>query len=79
MNKETQEHKKSLESQLQYAKQQDQILAKIEEKLHKMKGIAEFARDFQLSINEKNKLNTRLNELKEEVSLLEKQLQPIVH
>ncbi|KGA97219.1 hypothetical protein AJ85_00845 [Alkalihalobacillus alcalophilus ATCC 27647 = CGMCC 1.3604] len=79
MNKETQEHKRYLENQLQQAKQQDQILAQIEEKLYKMKEIAEFARDFQLSMSERNKLNTRINDLKVEVSLLEKKLQPTVH
>ena len=40
MDKEEQEYKQFLEQQLQWCKKQDNILAKIEIKLHEMKTIA---------------------------------------
>ncbi|KHF37834.1 hypothetical protein [Halalkalibacter okhensis] len=79
MNKDQQEHMLFLEEQLRWAKEQDRILANIEDKLYEMKKIAEYASEHSLSALEVEKLNSQLNGLKEEIQCLEKQLQPMVH
>ncbi|MFD2679328.1 hypothetical protein [Bacillus seohaeanensis] len=79
MDEDQQEQKKFLEQQLQWSKEQSRILVEIEEKLHKMKEIAEYALKHELSPIEINILNGQLNDLKNEVLSLEKQLHSIVH
>jgi len=72
---------KHLEEQLQWCKEQDDILEKIETALYDMKEIAEYAAENQLNLYERNKLNDEMNQLKDEVASLEKQLDPsqVIH
>lgn len=79
MNREQQELKQFLKKQLQWCKEQDRILEEIDSKLHEMKRIAEYALKHDLSSVEVEELNCQLNELKNEVHSLEKQLQSVVH
>jgi predicted nuclease with TOPRIM domain len=79
MDKEEQEHKRFLEQQLQWCKEQDRILEEIETKLYEMKKIAQYALAQELTPLESEQLNDRLKELEREVHLLEKQLHSVVH
>lgn len=79
MDKDQQELKKFLEQQLQWCKEQDRILEEIDSKLLEMKRIAEYAFVNELNSKEVDELNGQLNELKNEVHSLEKQLQSVVH
>ena len=79
MDKEEQERKQFLEQQLEWCRQQDDLLKEIEMKLHKMKRIAQHAQDHVLTPIEREQLNSQLKQLKVEVHLLEKQLHTIVH
>lgn len=74
-----QEDKKFLEEQIQWCKQQDLILEEIEMKLHKMKKIAQYSLEHNLTPIELEQLNTQLNELKDEVHFLQKKLDSVVH
>lgn len=65
---------KSLAEQLQWCKEQGEILEKIETALYEMKGIAEYATENKLDSFEANELNGKINQLKKEVTVLEKQL-----
>lgn len=61
-----------LEDQLNWVKQRDAIYAKIENKLYKMKHIAEqFASDLNMPQNQKLRLNEQFLLLKNEVVDLE--------
>lgn len=79
MDKEQQEQKQFLEEQVEWCKQQDRILEQIESKLYEMKELAQYAYSHALTQAEADGLNNKLNDLKEEVMSLEKQLQSIVH
>lgn len=79
MDKEEQEYKQFLEQQLQWCKKQDNILAKIEIKLHEMKTIAQYILDHELTTIEIDQLNHQFKELQKEFHLLEAQLQSVVH
>lgn len=79
MDKEEQEHKQFLEQQLEWCKEQDCILEEIEMKLQKMKKLAEYALEHELTSDEIDDLNSQLNELKHEVRALEKQLHSVAH
>lgn len=79
MEKNKQEHKKFLEQQLEWCKEQDRILEEIEMKLYEMKKVAEYAFNHELTSLETDQLNGRLKELKSEVLFLEKQLHSVVH
>lgn len=79
MDKEQREVKKFLEVQVEWCKWQDSILEEIENKLHEMKKLAEYACLHELTPIEVNKLNEQLNILKQEVYALEQQLQSEVH
>ncbi|UYT84583.1 hypothetical protein [Priestia megaterium] len=79
MEKDELEHKKFLEQQLEWCKEQDRILEEIEMKLYEMKKIAEYAFNHELTSLETDQLNGRLKELKSEVLFLEKQLHSVVH
>ena len=79
MDKDQQEHKKFLEEQLEWCKQQDHILEEIDMKLHEMKEIAQYALEHELTSVEIDQLNSQLNELKREVHSLEEQLHSVVH
>ncbi|WP_100405453.1 hypothetical protein [Bacillus solitudinis] len=79
MDKDQQEQKRFLEEQLQWTREQDRILEEIDEKLHEMKRIAEYALEHEPSVLETNKLNSQLKELKDEVQSLERQLQSMIH
>lgn len=78
MNQE-EETKKFLEDQLEWCKEQDLLLEKIEIKLHEMKKIAESALQQDLTSMEIEQKNIELNRLKMEVGLLEKERQLISH
>jgi hypothetical protein len=73
------ETKKFLEQQLQWSKEQTQILNQIDQKLHHMKKIAEYSLENKLSQDEINLANRQLNNLKNEVETLEKQLHTTIH
>ncbi|MCL9633554.1 hypothetical protein L2095_02350 [Bacillus zanthoxyli] len=79
MVKDDQEHKKFLEQQLEWCKEQDRILEEIEMNLYEMKKVAEYAFNHELTSLETDQLNGRLKELKSEVYFLEKQLHSVVH
>jgi hypothetical protein len=79
MDKDQKEQKKFLEQQLQWSKEQACILGEIEERLHRMKEIAEYILKHVFSPIEIDLLNNQLNDLKNEVHFLEKQLHSIVH
>ncbi|MEK4530614.1 hypothetical protein [Solibacillus sp. FSL K6-1554] len=79
MDKNQQELKRLLEKQFEGCKWQDGILEEIENKLYEMKELAEYARDHVLTTTELNKLNERLNLMKQEVHSLGQQLQPKIN
>ena len=79
MNKDQQDQKKFLESQLEWTKEQVRILDEIDIRLHEMKEIAEYAVEHELSATEKIRLNNQMKDLKAEVDSLEKQLHTVVH
>jgi ABC-type phosphate transport system auxiliary subunit len=79
MDKKQRELKEFLEQQLEWTKEQARILDQIDEKLHQMKRIAIYAAEHDLLDYEINKLNTRLDMLKQEVHMLERQMHGTVH
>ncbi|NEU30234.1 hypothetical protein GN156_05490 [bacterium LRH843] len=79
MSKDSQDQKRFLEEQLEWSVEQGRILDKVNEKLHEMKQIAEYALAHNLSAGEKEKLNEQLYVLKDEVNVLERQLRNVVH
>ncbi|OKL36339.1 hypothetical protein [Domibacillus mangrovi] len=79
MDKDQQEHKKFLERQLQWSREQARILEEIDMHLHEMKEIAEYAVNHELTLGEVETLNGQLNELKDVIHSLEQQLQPVIH
>ena len=79
MVKETQEHKRFLEEQLEWCKEQGHILEEIEKKLYEMKEIAEYALTNNLTSGEVARLNSQLDNLKKEIQTLEKQLHAVLH
>lgn len=79
MNKDEQEHKRFLEQQLQWCKEQDRILEEIEIKLHEMKKIAQYALNQELNPVEIDQLNSQMKELESEVHLLKKRLYIVFH
>lgn len=79
MDNDEQNLKKFLEVQLEWSKEQVQVLDLIDEKLQEMKRIAEYALKHELTPREVNELNMQLNEFKNEVLFLEKQLLGVVH
>ncbi len=78
MNKDEQQ-KEFLEQQLQWAKDQDCILAKIEAKLYEMRAIAEYAATHELTADEVELLNDQLRALKGEIDSLEQRLHSVIH
>ena len=79
MDKDDQERKQFLEQQLEWCKEQDCILEEIEMELYKMKEVAQYTLDHELTDLEVERLNGHLNELKNEIQVLEKQLYSVVH
>ncbi|MBY0029947.1 hypothetical protein H7K20_22965 [Priestia aryabhattai] len=79
MGKDEQEHKRFLEQQLEWCKEQDRILEDIEMKLYEMKRIAEYAFNHELTPLEIDQLNVQLKDLESDVYFLEKQLGSVVH
>lgn len=68
-----------LKDQLREIKEQDQILAEIEERLLEMRSIAEYASDSQLSKDERIDLNQKMKELLSEIAMLKGKMQRVVH
>lgn len=79
MDQTQQDKKEFLVQQLQWCEEQNCILEEMDVKLHKMKRIAEYSLENELTSVEIDKLNDQLNELKSEVHYLEKQLHSVVH
>ncbi|MFZ3591560.1 hypothetical protein ACOI1C_20620 [Bacillus sp. DJP31] len=79
MNKDQQELKKFLEQELVSSREQSRILEEISETLHKMKTIAEFASQPDLSESERENLHDELVDLKSVIHSLEKKLQSVFH
>lgn len=79
MDKNQQDKKRFLEEQIEWCKKQNAILQEIEEKLYKMKELAEYSCNNEITPSETEKLNNQLNTLKQEVHSLEQILQPVVH
>lgn len=79
MDRDNEEQINFLEQQLQWCKKQELILKEIDEKLHEMKRIAEFAQSRILSLEESKHLNEQLAAFKEQISQLERQLKTTVH
>ena len=67
MDKEQQEIKIYLEEQVEWCKFQDAILEKIENKLFKMKELAVYATDYNLTLTETEMINAQLNMLKQSI------------
>ncbi|KKB40386.1 hypothetical protein [Bacillus thermotolerans] len=78
MSKDEQQ-KEFLQQQLQWTKDQDRILAKIEAKLYEMKAIAEYAANHELTAEEVELLNDQLCELKRGIHSLEQRLHSVIH
>lgn len=79
MDNDQQDLKKFLEQQLEGTKKQVLLLDEIDVKLLEMKRIAQYVVDYELSAFERDTLNNQLDDLKNEVHFLEKQLHTIVH
>lgn len=79
MDKNQQDKKRFLEEQIEWCKKQNAILQEIEEKLYKMKELAEYSCNNEITPSETEKLNNQLNTLKQEVHSLEQILQSVVH
>lgn len=79
MERDDQEHKKFLEQQFEWCKEQDRILEEIEMKLYEMKKVAEYAFNHELTSLETDQVNGQLKELESDVHFLEKQLHSVVH
>lgn len=79
LDKGQQEIKKFLEEQIDWCKSQDAILEKIENKLYKMKELAEYAYHYHLTLTEVDLFNAKLNILKQEVHSLEQLLHSHAH
>ncbi|WP_110112521.1 hypothetical protein [Bacillus sp. CGMCC 1.16541] len=79
MNSKDPEHQQFLEQQLNWCKEQDDILEAIEVKLHEMRDIVMYALGYELTAFDTRDLNRRLNELKYEVDFLETHLRPVNH
>lgn len=79
MNKDEKEQQIFLEKTIQMIKEHIHILDEIEVLLSEMREIAHYILSNKLEKEEVKRLNTQFNELKEEVVLLEKKLQVIVH
>jgi len=63
-----------LQQQIQWHREQDLLLAKIEGKLRAMKALAEYRLVHDLPFNEIQLLNGQLQQLKQEVLILEQEL-----
>ncbi|MEL3960243.1 hypothetical protein MKZ01_03130 [Lysinibacillus endophyticus] len=79
MDKNQEELKKFLQEQVEWCKQQDRTLEKIENKLFEMKKLSEYSRDYKLSPSEIKNLNDQLNKMRLEIYTLEQQLQSEVN
>lgn len=71
------EERAFLEAQLEWIKQRDALLEQIENRLHKMKLIAEKVATSgdSMKVNEKHQLNERFLQLQSEIAELESRLQ----
>lgn len=78
-NQHEHEHKEFLEQQLQWTEEQVRILDEMNVKLHEMKRIAENASEHELSPIETDRLNAKLDVLKNEFGVLVKQFYPVFH
>jgi hypothetical protein len=79
MNKDRHSQKKFLEEQINWCKEQDHILEEIEIRLQEMKKVTEYVLKHELTSTEIDGVNGQLNELKNEVHFLERQLHTVVH
>ena len=79
MDQNQQERKEFLEQELQRTKERIGILDDIDEKLHKMKKIAEYAKEHELSEAEAERLNEEITALQQECAHLKKFLDSTVH
>lgn len=68
---EREELEKKLKEELQWVKYRQRMLDVIEEKLTKMKNIAEQAREKNLTESELRELNAKLNNLSEQVKAID--------
>ncbi|GAA0498875.1 hypothetical protein GCM10008986_27500 [Salinibacillus aidingensis] len=78
MDNNHQEHKNFLEIQLQWCKEQDNLLEQMEIKLYEMRKIAEYAIEHDLTTIESIRLNAKMDILKSEVLDLQQQLYSIL-
>lgn len=79
MDQTPKEYKELLEQQLQWTKEQISILNEMDNKLLKMKKIAEYAAVTNLSAKERMNLNLKLDRLKKEFDSLEALRNNVVH
>ncbi|MEK3978409.1 hypothetical protein MKY37_04860 [Psychrobacillus sp. FSL K6-2836] len=79
MNKDREEQRRFLNEQIQWCKEQDQILKEIEARLYIMTDLVEYALIYDLNPNEITRVNFQLNELKKEVRSFNKQLYTILN
>lgn len=74
MNKDNEDILEFLRQQLEWYKEQDAILEEMEKKLYEMKEIAEYRLKYDIEPAEIEYLNSKLQDLKRDVQLLEKRL-----
>lgn len=79
MSKNEQEFKKFLEEQVNWCREQDDILVQIEMKLYEMKKLAESILINELTNAENENVNLQINKLNLEVLQLKQRLNSIVH
>ena len=72
------EQKEFLEEQLDWTKGQIDILDQMDMKLREMKKIAEYAAENNLSMGEREKLSSHLEEIKNEYRFLEAKRTPLL-
>lgn len=79
MDKEQSERKEFRQEQLEWTKEQMDILDQMDMKLQEMKRIAEYVARYELSTDEIGKLNSQIKGLQNEYSFLEAQGKTEIH
>ncbi|MFJ7726532.1 hypothetical protein ACIQXV_10230 [Neobacillus sp. NPDC097160] len=79
MDKNQQEQKRFFEQQLQWTLERARILDEINVKLHEMKEIVKYVLIHELSSSEIEELNSQMDNLKNVIQCLEKQLYTVIH
>lgn len=79
MRQDEQEERRILSEQLEWTREQARLLDEMDDRLHKMKAIAEYVKAHDLSPFEIEQKNDELNVLIDEYNELERRYNPILH